>query len=175
MLWTSVSVIVLLAAAILVLAATRPPAFVVKRSIIIAAPPERIFALIADFHCWALWSPYEKLDPAMKKTFAGPPSGVGAIYEWSGAGKAGAGRMEIVDAPPPSKVSIKLDFSKPFEAHNIAEFTLTPRGGATEATWSMSGANPFMFKLMSLVLNMDKMIGKDFETGLAQLKAIAEK
>jgi uncharacterized protein YndB with AHSA1/START domain len=175
MLWTSVSVIVLLAAAILVLAATRPPAFLVKRSTTIAASPDRIFALIADFHCWALWSPYEKLDPAMKKTFAGPPSGVGAIYEWSGDRKAGAGRMEIVDAPAPSKVSIKLDFSKPFEAHNIAEFTLMPRSDGTDVAWSMRGATPFMLKLMSLVLNMDKMIGRDFEIGLAQLKAVAEK
>jgi uncharacterized protein YndB with AHSA1/START domain len=174
MLWTSVSIIVLLAAAILVLAATRPPTFLVTRSASINASPERMFALIADFHSWAHWSPYEKLDPAMKKTFAGPASGVGAIYEWSSAGKAGAGRMEIVDAPAPSKVSIKLDFSKPFKAHNIAEFTLTPRSGGTDVTWAMSGASPFMFKLMGLFLNMDKMIGKDFEAGLAQLKAVAE-
>ena len=175
MLWTFVSVIVLLVLAVLAIAASRPGAFTVQRATIINAPPERIFLLINDFHSWALWSPYEKLDPAMKRTFGGAASGVGAIYEWLSAGKAGAGRMEITDAPAPSKVTIKLDFSKPFEAHNTAEFTLNPRGAATDVTWAMRGSSPFMFKLMGLFMNMDTMIGKDFEIGLAQLKVVAEK
>ena len=175
MLWTIVIAIVGLIAAILAFAATRPGAFTVQRAASINAPAERIFALINDFHAWALWSPYEKLDPAMKKTFSGAASGVGAVYAWSSAGKAGAGRMEITDAPAPSKIAIKLDFSKPFEAHNIAEFKLNPRGAATDVTWAMRGASPFMFKLMGLFVDMDKMIGKDFEAGLAQMKAVAEK
>ena len=175
MLWPIVIAIVVLIAAILAFAATRPGAFTVQRAASINAPPERIFALINDFHAWALWSPYEKLDPAMKKTFSGAASGVGAVYAWSSAGKAGAGRMEITDAPAPSKIAIKLDFSKPFEAHNIAEFKLTPRGAATDVTWAMRGASPFMFKLMGLFVDMDKMIGRDFEAGLAQMKAVAEK
>jgi hypothetical protein len=117
MLWNVVSVLVLLVAALLLIASSRPGAFTVQRSIRVNAPPDRIFSLINDFHSWALWSPYEKLDPAMKKTFSGAPSGVGAIYEWLSAGKAGAGRMEITAAPAPTSVTIKLDFSKPFEAN----------------------------------------------------------
>ena len=175
MAWTIAVLVLLFIAAVLAFAATRPGAFTIQRSTSINAPPERIFALINDFRSWAQWSPYEKLDPAMTRTFSGAPAGVGAVYAWSGSGKAGAGRMEITDAPAPSKVTIKLDFSKPFEAHNVAEFTLNPRGAATDVAWAMRGASPFMFKLMGLFLNMDKMIGRDFETGLAQMKAVAEK
>ncbi len=174
MLWTAVSVIVILIFAILAIAASRPGSFVVQRATTINAPPERIFPLINDFHSWPLWSPWEKLDPAMKRTYGGAPAGVGAVYEWFGSGKVGAGRMEITDAPAPSKITIKLDFSKPFEAHNTAEFTLASRGAATDVAWAMRGSSPFLFKLMGLFMNMDTMIGKDFGTGLAQLKAVAE-
>lgn len=161
-------------AAVLILAATKPDTFRVERATSIKAPAEKIFPLIADFHGWGAWSPYEKLDPAMKRTFSGAANGKGAVYEWDSDGKAGRGRMEITDAPAPSKVAIKLDFFKPFEAHNIAEFTLEPKGDSTNVTWAMHGPNLYIGKVMSIFFNMDSMIGKDFETGLANMKALAE-
>lgn len=161
-------------AAVLILAATKPDTFRVERATSIKAPAEKIFPLIADFHGWGAWSPYEKLDPAMKRTFSGAANGKGAVYEWDSDGKAGKGRMEITDAPAPSKVAIKLDFFKPFEAHNIAEFTLEPKGDSTNVTWAMHGPNLYIGKVMSIFFNMDSMIGKDFETGLANMKALAE-
>jgi hypothetical protein len=167
-------VVVILLATPLVIAATKPDTFRVQRATSINAPPEKIFAHINDFHNWVAWSPYEHLDPTMKKTYSGPASGKGAVYEWDGNDKAGAGRMEITDTSPPSKVTIKLDFIKPFEAHNLVEFTLVPLGGSTDVTWDMHGSSPYLFKLMCLFMNMDEMIGKDFETGLANLKARAE-
>ena len=164
-----------LLAALLVFATTRPDNFRVERSTLIKAPPEKIFALLNDFRRWTAWSPYEKLDPAMKRSYGGPVSGQGSSYAWDGSGKAGAGRMEITQSAPASKISIQLDFSKPFEGHNIAEFTLLPQGQATQVTWAMHGPSPFIAKLMGIFFNMDKMIGKDFETGLDNLKTIAEK
>ncbi len=161
-------------AAVLAYAATRPDTFRIQRATSIQAPPEKIFPLIDDFRNWGSWSPWEKMDPALKRAYSGPASGKGAVYEWEG-NKAGKGRMEIVDAPPPSRVTIKLDFLKPFEAHNIAEFTLTPRGGTTDVTWAMHGPNLFIGKVMSLFFDMERMVGKDFETGLANLKAVAER
>lgn len=161
-------------AAVLIFAATKPDTFRVERATSIKAPAEKIFPLIADFHGWGAWSPYEKLDPAMKRTFSGAANGKGAVYEWDSDGKAGRGRMEITDAPAPSKVAIKLDFFKPFEAHNIAEFTLEPKGDSTNVTWAMHGPNLYIGKVMSIFFNMDSMIGKDFETGLANMKALAE-
>ena len=161
-------------AAVLIFAATKPDTFRVQRATSIKAPPEKIFPLIADFHGWGAWSPYEKLDPAMKRTFSGAANGKGAVYEWDSDGKAGKGRMEITDAPAPSKVTIKLDFFKPFEAHNIAEFTLEPRGHTTDLTWAMYGPSLYIAKVMGVFFNMDRMIGTDFETGLANLKARAE-
>lgn len=161
-------------AAVLIFAATKPDTFRVQRATSIKAPAEKIFPLIADFHGWGAWSPYEKLDPAMKRTFSGAANGKGAVYEWDSDGKAGRGRMEITDAPAPSKVAIKLDFFKPFEAHNIAEFTLEPKGDSTNVTWAMHGPNLYIGKVMSIFFNMDSMIGKDFETGLANMKALAE-
>jgi uncharacterized protein YndB with AHSA1/START domain len=163
-----------LLAALLGYAATRPDTFRVQRSQSMQTPPDRIFELIDDFHKWASWSPYEKLDPAMKKTFSGARSGKGAVYMWAGNSKAGEGRMEILDTVPASKTTIKLDFLKPFEGHNTAEFTLDARGGATEVTWAMYGPQPYMFKLMSVFFSMDKMVGKAFSAGLVNLKAIAE-
>jgi hypothetical protein len=165
--------LVILVAAVLGYAATRPDTFRVQRQASIQAPPEKIAALIQNFRQWGHWSPYEKLDPSMRRTFGGAPSGKGAVYEWAGSGKAGAGRMEILDASA-SKVLIKLDFIKPFEAHNTAEFQLIPKGAATEVTWVMDGPTPFIAKVMGLFFNMDAMIGKDFEAGLANLKAASE-
>ena len=165
--------VAILVTALLGLAATKPDTLRVQRATSIKAPPEKIFPFIADFHLWGAWSPYEKLDPTMKRTYTGAVNGKGAVYEWEGQGKAGAGRMEITQTSP-SKVTIKLDFIKPFEGHNIAEFALEPSGGSTNVTWAMHGPNPCLAKVMSVFLNMDSMIGKDFETGLANLKTIAE-
>ena len=168
-------IVVVLIAAVLAYAAMRPDNFEVRRSTTIQAPPDKIYPLINEFHQWSVWSPYEKLDPAMKRSYSGAASGRGAVYAWEGNGKAGAGRMEIVEATPPSKVAIQLDFIKPFEGHNIAEFALAPQGGATQVGWSMRGPSPYIAKLMGIFFNMDKMIGQDFEVGLANLKAAAEK
>jgi len=161
--------------ALLGYAATRPDHFRVARSIVIKAPPERIYALLDDFRKWGAWSPYETLDPAMSRTYGGPASGLGSTYAWSGNGKAGAGRMEIVEAAAPSKLLIDLDFTKPFQSRNKAIFTLVPEGEATRVTWAMEGPSPFLFRVMGVIFNMDKMAGGDFETGLASLKAESEK
>jgi uncharacterized protein YndB with AHSA1/START domain len=164
----------ILLAAILGYAATRPDTFRVQRTTRIQAPPEKIFDLIHDFHRWASWSPYEKLDPAMRKTFSGAERGKGAVYQWAGNKKAGEGRMEITDTAPGSKVVIKLDFLKPFEGHNIAEFTLEPDGGSTAVTWALHGPLAYPMKVMCMFMSMDSMVGKDFEAGLANLKSVAE-
>lgn len=169
-----VVVIVVVIAAILLYAATRPDNFAVQRSMDIKAPPEKIVALVNDFHHWSTWSPWENLDPAMKRSFSGPPSGRGSVYEWSGDSKVGAGRMEITGSGA-TKVTIKLDFLKPIEGHNVAEFVPVPRGDVTTLTWDMRGPTPYMAKLMGVFVNMDKLIGNDFETGLANLKTAAEK
>lgn len=159
---------------LLLYATTRPDSFSVERSIVIQAPPEKIQPLIADFHRWADWSPWEKLDPAMKRSFGGASAGVGATYGWQGNKDVGSGRMEI-KAAAPDKVSIQLDFIEPFEGHNTADFVLAPKNGGTEVRWLMFGPAPFVTKLMGVFVSMDTMIGKDFEKGLAQLKAAAEK
>jgi uncharacterized protein YndB with AHSA1/START domain len=160
---------------ILIYAETRPDTFRVQRSTTIKAPPEKIFALINDLHAWAAWSPYEKKDPGMKRTFGGAPSGKGAVYDWDGDKNVGKGRMEITDTTPPSKIVIKLDFYKPFEGHNTAEFTMEPKADSTVVTWAMYGPAAFMMKVMGIFMNMDNMIGNDFAVGLANLKAVAEK
>jgi carbon monoxide dehydrogenase subunit G len=168
------AVVVVAAAGLFIYAATRPDTFRVARSTTVKAPPEKISALIGDFRSWPAWSPYEKMDPAMARTLSGPASGKGAVYEWEGNSQVGKGRMEIVELAPTSRIAIKLDFMKPFEAHNMAEFLLEPAGGATKVTWAMQGPSAFMAKVMGIFVDLDKMIGKDFETGLANLKAAAE-
>ena len=168
-------VVVVLLAAVLIFAATKPDTFRIERAASIEAPPEKIFALINDFHHWDSWSPWEKLDPTMRRTFSGTASGKGTVYAWDGTGKVGAGRMEITESLPPSKVVIKLDFVKPFEGHNITQFILEPKGDAINVRWDMAGPSPYFAKVMSLFVSMDSMVGKDFETGLANLKAVAEK
>jgi hypothetical protein len=162
-------------AAILILASRKPDSFAVRRSAVMQAPADRIFPLIDNFQQWARWSPWENRDPAMKRSFSGPDSGKGAIYAWDGNRNVGSGRMEILDASSSSKITIKLDFFKPFEGHNTAEFTLSPQGGATNVNWVMHGPAPFMHRVMQVFMNFDKMIGKDFEAGLANLKKLAEK
>ncbi len=175
MIKTIAIVVVALLAGVLIFAATKPDTFRVQRAIDIKAPPEKIFPFLNDLHNFGAWSPYEKKDPAMKRTFSGPASGKGAVYEWEGDKNVGKGRMEIADAAPPSNVTINLDFVKPFEAHNIVVFTLAPKGDFTEVTWAMHGPVPYVAKIMHVFLDMDSMVGKDFEAGLANLKSVAEK
>ena len=162
-------------AAVLVLAATKPNTLRVQRAISIKAPAERIFPLINDFHQWITWSPYEDKDPAMKRTFSGADTGKGAVYAWDGNKNVGSGRMEILDTSVSSKIVIKLDFFKPFEGHNTAEFTMLPQGDVTNLMWTMTGPAVLMTKVMQVFINMDHMIGRDFEVGLANLKKLVEK
>jgi uncharacterized protein YndB with AHSA1/START domain len=161
--------------AFVVVVATRPATFHVERSTTIQAPADVVFAVVNDFHRWGEWSPWDKLDPDMKKTFSGPPSGVGSSYQWTGNDKVGEGRMTITEATPVQRVGIKLEFMKPWEATNTVTFSLKPAAGGTTVFWSMDGNNNFMAKAFSLFMDMDKMIGGDFERGLAQLKTVAEK
>lgn len=160
---------------ILILAATKPNNFNVRRTATVNAPAEKVFAVISDFRQWRGWSPWENRDPAMKRTYEGSERGKGSIYAWDGNKNVGAGRMEILEATTPSKILIKLDFIKPFEGHNTAEFTMLPQGNATNVDWAMRGPAPFMSKVMQVFVNFDKMIGKDFEAGLANLKTLVEK
>jgi uncharacterized protein YndB with AHSA1/START domain len=160
--------------AVLVLAATRPDVFRMERTVAIKAPAEKIFPFINDFHRWAAWSPWEKMDPALKRTFNGPPAGKGTQYAWEGNSKVGSGSMEITESSPSGKIVVKLDFLKPFEAHNTAEFTLVPGGDSTTVTWAMYGPVPYMAKIIHVFFSMDRMVGGQFEEGLANLKAAAE-
>ena len=165
---------IVLIAAVLFFAAARPDTFRVQRSMNIKAAPEKVFALINNFRNWDAWSPWEKMDLTMKKIHIGPESGKGAVYEWEGNKKVGQGRMEIIESSPATRILIQLDFIKPFEGHNMAEFTLKAEGGSTSITWAMYGPSPYFAKLMGLFCNMDKMIGKDFEAGLLGMKTLAE-
>lgn len=164
-----------LIAAVLVYAASRPDTFRVYRTAKIKALPEKIFPLINDFRQWNTWSRYEKKDPAMKRTYGATTSGRGAVYEWDGDKNVGSGRITITDATPPAKILIDLDMLKPFEAHNSIAFTLVPQGDSTTVTWDMQGGVPYFAKIVNVFFNMDKMAGGDFEQGLANLKALAEK
>jgi hypothetical protein len=159
---------------ILGFAAAQPDSFKLQRSLEIKAPSKNIYSLINDFHKWGSWSPWEKMEPAMIRTYNNVANGKGSVYEWEGK-KVGKGRMEITGAAPFSKISINLDFIKPFEAHNKIEFTLDTKGDATIVTWAMFGPNSYMAKIMHLFINMDSMVGKDFESGLANLKNVSEK
>lgn len=171
---TILVILIVLIAVVLIYAATRADDFIVSRSVSIKASADAIFPLINDFRRWPTWSPYEKLDPDMKRTLFGAESGKGAAYAWEGNGKAGKGRMEIVNSVPSSLVSLKLDFEKPFRANNTVDFSLTPSGDSTSVTWAMRGSRPFIAKLMGLFMNFDTLIGKDFEVGLANLKRATE-
>lgn len=166
--------VVLVIAAGLVYAARKPDIFRIQRSATIDAPPEKIFSFIHDFRQWMAWSPWEKLDPALTRQYSGSASGRGAVYEWEGNTKVGCGRMEIQDTSAPVRILIKLDFLKPFVAHNTAEFTLNGTGSSTHITWAMYGPQSYMAKVMSLFCIMDKMVGKQFEQGLANLKIVSE-
>ncbi len=172
---TFVLIVAVLVAALAALVVSRPATFRMERRIRIAAPPATVYALIQDFRNWRAWSPWEDLDPELKRDYSGAASGVGAVYGWEGNNRAGTGRMEIVQAEAPSRVKIDLQFLKPFPARNVAEFTIQPADGGSEATWAMYGPNTLMGKAMSLFMSMDKMLGPSFETGLARMKAAAEK
>lgn len=155
---------------ILGFAATRPDTLRYRRAARIKSGPEGIWPLLVDFRKWASWSPWEKLDPDMKRSYEGAGSGAGAVYAWEGDRKAGAGRMEIREAIPHSRIVMQLDFFRPFKVRNTTEFTLRQEGDSTEVVWEMRGPNPFISKVMCLFIDFDKLVGKDFETGLANLK-----
>lgn len=161
-------------ASVLIVAARKPDTFRVHRSARIQAPADLLFGHINDLHRWQAWSPYEKLDPAMKRVFTGPPAGPGAGYEWDGNGNVGAGRIEIRDAAEPSRVAISLVMTRPFACDNAVEFTLVPEGDATTVTWSMEGRSHFLSKLVGVFIDMDRMVAGQFDEGLANLKSIAE-
>ena len=171
------AVLAIAIAIILVLAMTKPDSFSVRRTALVSAPAEKIFPLISNFHQWTSWSPWENRDPAMKRSYSGAESGNGAVYAWEGNKNVGSGRMEILDATSPSKIVIKLDFFKPFEGHNIAEFDFAPERDTamTNINWVMHGPAPLMSRVMQVFVNLDKMIGNDFEAGLANLKRLVEK
>jgi len=174
--FSTIVVLVLLAIiGVLIYAATKPDTFKIERTTLINAAPDKIFPMINELRKWDDWSPWEKLDPNMKKSFTGSASGKGAVHEWEGNMTVGAGRMEITDSTPSSKVQIKLDFIKPCEGHNFAEFNLLPEGNTTKVTWLMYGPMTYPRKVMSLLCRMDNMVGKQFDQGLAALKDLSEK
>jgi uncharacterized protein YndB with AHSA1/START domain len=166
--------LVLVLAALLIYAATLPGSFRVARSADIAAPPAKLHALISDLRQFNVWNPFLRQDPKAQLTYEGAASGVGSAYRWQGE-KSGAGRMEVIESAAPKSVAMKLDFSKPFEAQNRVDFTIEPQGTGSRVTWAMSGPSPFISKLMSVFFSMDKMVGGEFDNGLANLKALAEK
>lgn len=168
-------VLAALIAIVLVIAAFQPSEFRVTRSATIAAPAAVVFPHVNDFHQWAGWSPWEKLDPAMKRTFSGPPAGVGTSYAWEGNSNVGSGQMTITESRSPEKLLIKLEFFKPMPGECPTEFNFTPSApNQTTVTWTMSGKNNYLSKIVCLFMNMDKMIGGDFEKGLAALKNLSE-
>ena len=169
-----VATVVAAIALLLAYAATRPDSFSVQRSTVIRAPADKIQPLIADLHRFNAWNPFNKKDPSIKLTYTGPASGRGAGFDFAGNSEVGQGRIVVVDAQP-AKVTMTLDMTAPMAAHNNVEFTLTPQGDGTQVTWAMRGAQPFIGKLMGLVFNIDRMIGSEFEAGLADLKREAEK
>jgi uncharacterized protein YndB with AHSA1/START domain len=157
-----------------VVVAMQPSEFRVARSTTISAPAPAVFAEVNDFHKWEAWNPWGKIDPAMRQTYEGAPAGTGAIYTWTGNKEVGEGRMILTESRPNELIRIKLEFFKPFAATNTAEFTFRPEGNQTVVTWSMAGENNFIAKAIHLFMNMDRMIGGQFEKGLAQMKSVVE-
>jgi len=168
----ALAVIVIAVAAI---AAMQPSEFRVARTATISAPAPAVFAQVNDLRKWQAWSPYDKLDPGMKKTYEGAPAGTGATYSWAGNSQAGEGRATITESRPDDLIRIKLDFVKPFAGSAVAEFAFKPEGDRTLVEWRFAGTNNFLCKAIGLFMNMDKMVGGDFEAGLAKLKSVAEK
>ncbi len=174
MLWFILKLILAAILLLLVYAWFKPKTFRVERSTVINAPSEKVYSQVASFHNWQAWSPWEDLDPELTRTFAGQSEGVGAVYSWEGNNKVGAGRMELTKADPKTGLSLNLDFFRPFRASNITDIAFAPDGSGTRVNWAMYGPHPFVMRLMSTFVSMDKMVGKDFEKGLAQLKAVSE-
>ena len=174
MLKTLLLIVAAAIAALLIYAATKPDAFRIQRSATIAAPPEKVFALINDLRQFNTWNPFAKMEPTVIITYDATSAGVGGAYNWQGE-KTGVGRMQITESVPAQRVSAKLDFTKPFEAHNVVDFTVQPQGNGSTVTWAMHGPMPYLNRLMTIFFDMDKTVGKDFEAGLANLKALAEK
>jgi len=171
----SAVIVLVIVAVVLVVAARKPDKVQIQRSIAIDASPEKIFPLIDDFHNWSQWAPQDREDPSIQRTFNGPASGVGAESEWTSKGRAGTGQMSISESVPSRRIVIDVHFAKPFVAHNVNTFTLEPAGASTRVTWTMEGTNVYMLKLMSVLVDMDRMMGEHFETGLRDLKAASEK
>jgi uncharacterized protein YndB with AHSA1/START domain len=166
--------IAVIVGAFVVIVALQPSDFRIVRSSTIAGPPATVFAQVNDFHKWEAWSPWAKLDPAAKSSFDGPAAGNGATFRWAGNEEVGEGSMTITESRPSDLIRIKLEFLKPFAATNTAEFTFKPEGEQTVVTWSMFGTNNFIAKAFCLFINMDKMVGGQFEKGLASMKSVAE-
>ena len=154
--------------------AMQPNEFQVTRSAVIDASPDKVFEHVNDFQKWQAWSPWEKMDPNMQRTYAGPPAGAGASYSWKGNDEVGEGKMTIAESDPGQRIKIDLDFVKPFESKNVTEFTFKPEGDKTAVSWTMTGRKDFVTKAVCMVMDMDKMIGNDFETGLTQLRSAVE-
>lgn len=172
--WIVILLLAGIVGAVLLVAAMRPNTFRVERSAVVKAAPEKVFALVNDMKAFNTWNPWLRMEPDAKLSYTGPAQGVGAAYSWDGK-KTGAGRMEVLESMPSSKVGFKLEFLRPFPGTNSAEFTFAPEAGGTRITWAMLGNLAFVPKVMGLFFSMDRMIGKSFEDGLANLKQIAEK
>ncbi|MES2038158.1 MAG: SRPBCC family protein [Pseudomonadota bacterium] len=169
------AIVILLLIAFFLFVATRPDDFRVERALTMRASPEQIFPLINDFHEWEAWSPWEKADPAVQRTYSGAESGKGAVYAWKGNKQLGEGKMEILDTQPFHSLRLQINFYKPFAAQNTIEFHLEDKGGSTLVRHAMFGPSNFMSKLMGLFFNMDKMVGEKFDEGLLSIKNIVEK
>ena len=174
MLKKTLLIVVVVLAAFAAFVATRPADFSITRSATIAAPPAKVFTLVNDMHQWNVWSPWAKLDPDMKTTYDGPAAGVGAAESWDGNGRVGAGKMTVVTSVPAREIGIQLEMLKPMHDTNAVDFTFSPEGRGTVVTWSMTGQKNFVAKAFSVFMSMDKMVGGEFESGLANLKAVAE-
>lgn len=164
----------LAAGAVVAYAATRPDGFRIERSLVIKAPAERIFPLINDFKAWGAWSPWEHKDPGMKRTYSEPSAGQGAKYSWEGNSEVGKGEIVMAESQAPSNIKLDMHFIAPFEARHTGLFTLTPEGDGTKVTWAMEGGTPLFAKVIHLFMNMDRMVGDEFEKGLQALKAKTE-
>ncbi len=175
MLFWIILIIIVLVALVLIYGVSQPAGFSVVREADFNATPKTVFSQINDFHNWSAWSPWEKMDPDMKREFSGAASGVGAKYAWVGNKKVGQGNMEITNSVPSKNMQLDLNFIKPFQASNVTEFTLTPNGKGTHVKWEMRGRAPFMFRVMGMFFSMDKIVGTDFERGLANLRGVVDK
>ncbi len=169
-----VVVAVIVVVAILLYAASKPPVLIVQRTATINVPPEKVFAIVDDFRNWPKWNPQDRDDPTLTRTYRGTPGGTGAISDWSGKGESGKGTMTIAESVPYSKISVDADWSRPFQTHNVNEFDFSPVDTGTKVTWTLRASNLFIMKVMGVFTSMDKNIGVHLESGLANLKAVAE-